>query len=153
MPRPLGAIAVLLMLLPCDAEAQCESRNDPDMANLDLVPIVSQSYTLCYHEAHRDDADLVQQWIESALRIGSQKYGVVEPNYRGTRMHMTVFLPPLPTPYTSRGRVVNFCCHADGDLIRSEVHYLTPAAWGTGLSAGCGTRITTTIMPTMLFMK
>ncbi len=48
-------------------------------------------YTICYDPDFVDEVNLVSRWIDEALVIGRDKYGVSEPTRRGRPLHTTVF--------------------------------------------------------------
>ena len=126
----VGAVVVLLGSSVL-SEAQCVSSQDPSLNQYYWVPIVGQFYTLCYTRGLEDDANQVRRWVDDSYQLGRVKYGITTPTNRerGT-LRTTVFLPPEPTSYTGRGRVVNFCCWGSEEGYDSEMHYLSPAAWG-----------------------
>ncbi len=120
------------------AGAECDSRDDdPYLSGLNWASLTYQLYTICYDERYKDDVAIVKRWIDAALELGWQKYGVARPTYRGRPIHTTVFLPPVPTQYTSEGLVQVKCCWTEG-LVSAELHYLTPSAWLDNPLGGLG---------------
>ena len=122
-------LAFVGLLLPISVFAQCESRQHPEYSEFQWIAMTKQFYTVCYDRSYRKDADFVAHWIDESLRLGFAKYNIATPVTKGgERLDLMVFLPPEPTQATRRGRVVNICCWSGG---LAELHYLTPAAWGS----------------------
>ena len=128
----LIAVAAVLVLLPHVAAAQCDSRYERDLPELNWASLTRQSYTICYDERYSDDAAMVADWLDATLQLGRQKYGVARPTYQGRDLYTTVFLPPVPTQDTNAERFGSHCCEGDGSVYHLEIHYLTPSAWPDG---------------------
>ena len=113
------------------AGAECDSHYDPDSSGLNWASLTYQLYTICYDSRYQNDVAVVERWLDATLELGQQKYGIARPTIygRGGEVHTTVFLPPVPTQYTSEGLVRTACCYKDGSGYRAEIHYLTPSVW------------------------
>ena len=111
------------------AGAECNSRLDPGLSRLNWASVTYQLYTICYDERYIDDVAIVKEWIDAALALGRQKYGVARPTYRGRRLRTTVFMPPVPAKFTRQGRLAVRFDDRDGSVVRAELYYLTPSVW------------------------
>ena len=115
--------------------AECDSHYDPNLPELNWASVTHQLYTICYDELYKDDVAIVKEWIDAALELGRQKYGITRSNYRGKDLYTTVFLPSVPTRYAYTGRFGAWCCYGDGPFY-AEIHYLTPSVWSGDVLGG-----------------
>ncbi|MDE0099866.1 MAG: hypothetical protein OXM87_09720 [Truepera sp.] len=97
-----------------------------------------QLYTICYDERYEDDVAIVKEWIDAALELGRQKYGVARPTYRGRRIRTTVFMPSVPSRFTYQGKLGVRYDHGDDSVVRAELYYFTPSAWSGNRLGGLG---------------
>ena len=136
MTRHLIAIILTILAFSSVSEAQCESRHYNDVTALHLIPAVDQYFTVCYDPQFPQDAEFAKYWLNEALQIGIEKYGVTAPHYQGKPLKTVVFLAGQPTSASDAGYVVNRCCVDEGTEYVTEIHYLTPAAWPDWTSYG-----------------
>ena len=97
-----------------------------------VIQTVSITFVVCYHPDFADDVDLFRRWTKKTMKRGLYHYGFAGPltMKEGEPADVLIYLPPVPTIYTSPGRAMWFTVGGSGDeRHRYELHYMTPSAW------------------------